>query len=484
MIASREHRWPLADFVAGATVAGLILAFARLFFWPGVPMFDTLAQYRQVLGAEVDDWHPPVMVRLWQLLHPLGRGTSPMFLLQVALYALGFGLLVAALVRIGRWRAALLVAALALSPLLLGWQMVVLKDSQMLGALLGAVALVAWFRLRKRAIPWTATAAAVILVGYATLLRGNAVFATVPLAVLLSPTRLRPLLSATLALTGIAAILALSPIVNHAVLRSEPSGIERVQPVFDLAAIALATPKSPSPFTSSERAQIAARHCVKAYFWDPLGDPDGCADATERLRDQSAQQLYLELASAAARHPIAYAAHRLAHWNSTERWLVAPGLEDCEPPVDAEPNDLGLPGAHSDFASNWQQLADQEMATPLGWPIVWTVLALLLLPLAWRRRDDPEAGVALALLASAVTLEASFLVISIASDLRYHLWSMTASALGFILLSNRIRFRTCEWVVGIGAVVLVIAGGVLARASLPPAPGTYEGMVHSTGNWL
>jgi len=447
-------------------------------------MYDTLAQYRQVLGGPVDDWHPPVMVRLWQLLRPLRPGTAPMFVLQVSLYALGFGLLVATLVRIGRWLAALFVTALALSPLLLGWQMAILKDSQMLGALLAGVGLLAWFRLSNRAVPWAATAAAVILIGYATLLRGNAVFATVPLAVLLLPTDQKPLPSAVVALAATAAILALGPTVNHAVFRAEPSGIERVQPVFDLAAIAQATPKSPSPFTRSERAQIAARHCVKAYFWDPLGDPDSCDSATERLRDLPARQLYLDLARAVVRHPMAYIAHRLAHWNSTERWLVRPGLQDAEPPVDAESNDLGLVGSDSDFAYTWQQWADEEMATPLGWPILWTVLALLLLPIAWHRREDPAAGVALALLASAITLEASFLVISIASDLRYHLWPMTASALALILLSNGIRWIRWERAVGAAAIAAVIVGGVFARASLPPAPDSYEGMLQAQGNWL
>jgi hypothetical protein len=223
---------------------------------------------------------------------------------------------------------------------------------------------------------------------------------------------------------------------------------------------------------------------VKAYFWDPLGDPDSCDSATERLRDQPARKLYLELARAIIRHPIAYITHRLAHWNSTERWLVAPGLPDAEPQTDAEPNDLGLVGTDSDFASTWQQWADDEMATPLGWPIVWTALALLLLPIAWQRREDPAAGVALALLASALTLEASFLVISIASDLRYHLWSMTASALALILLSNGIRIRTWERAVGAAALAAVIAGGVLMRASLPAAPDSYEGILAAKADWL
>ena len=47
----------------------LLIASVAALFWPGVPMYDTVAQYRQVLGGPVDDWHPPVMVRLWQLLH-------------------------------------------------------------------------------------------------------------------------------------------------------------------------------------------------------------------------------------------------------------------------------------------------------------------------------------------------------------------------------------------------------------------------------
>jgi hypothetical protein len=197
LIAAPEKGWRIAALAAGGAAALLILAVAA-FFWPGVPMYDTLAQYRQVLGGPVDDWHPPVMVRLWQLLHPLGTGAAPMFVLQVALYASGFALIVAALVRIGRWRAAMLTLLLALSPLLLGWQMVILKDSQMVAALLAAVGLVAWFPLRGNAIPPLVTASAAVLIAYATLLRGNAVFVTVPLTVLLLPTRKRLLPTAAL----------------------------------------------------------------------------------------------------------------------------------------------------------------------------------------------------------------------------------------------------------------------------------------------
>jgi hypothetical protein len=458
----------------------LLIAGVAAVFWPGVPMYDTVAQYGQVVGGTVDDWHPPIMVRLWQGLHALGTGTAPMFALQVALYAVGFALIAAALVKARRWCAAICTAVLALSPLLLGWQMVVLKDEQMLGSLLASVGIVAHHRLRGRKVPHAAAVIAAALILYATLVRANALFATVPLLVLLLPTRDRPLFSTGLAAAGMAAVLALAPVINHDILRAEPSDVAKSEPLFDLAGIAVRTPPAaPSPFTPAERAQIAARHCVKPFFWDSLTDPAGCEDATERLLEEPASRLYEQLARAAVAHPLAYAAHRLAHWNSTERWLVPAGLPDAGPDAEAEPNAFGLTGPQSDLAYTWQDKAAAEAATPLGWPIVWTALALLLLPLAWRRRSGPAGSLALALAASAVALEASFLVVSIASDLRYHLWPMTASALALILLSDRIDLRRRRSIASAGLLVCVAVAGTYARSISPAAPDSYESMIQA-----
>jgi len=442
-------------------------------------MYDTVAQYGQVRGAPIDDWHPPIMVRLWQLLHPLGPGTAPIFALQTALYAFGFALIAGTLVESGRWRAALAAAVLALSPLLLGWQMVILKDAQMIGALVAAFGIVAHYRLTGRSIPVAAGAMVALLVAYATLVRANAFFVTVPLTPLLLPTRKRLLMSAAIAAAGAAIVLIVTPLINHDLLGAEPSDVAKSQPLFDLAAMAIASPASPGPFTPSEIAEIRARHCVKAFFWDPLGDPTGCTSATERLMHEPAGWLYVQLASAAVAHPIAYARHRIAHWNSTERWLVAPGLPDAAPPVEAEPNDLGLETPQSPVAGTWQDIAAAEAATPLGWPIFWTIVAAVLLPAAWRRRNDASGSLALALIASALALEISFFAISIASDLRYHLWPMAASALALILLSDNPRLQRREWL-GAGLVVaLVIGGGIVARATLPPAPDSYQAMIHA-----
>lgn len=442
-------------------------------------MYDTVAQYGQVLGNPVDDWHPPIMVRLWQQLHPIAPGMRPMFALQLGFYALGFSLVVAGLAKMGRWRSAIATAVLALSPLILGWQMVVLKDAQMVAALICAVGIAAHHYFANRRISVPAAIAVAALLAYATFVRANGFIATIPLAIFLLPTRNRPALSAGIAVAATAAVLGLTPIINHRLLGSEPSDVAKTQPLFDLAAIAAATPASSSPFTLAERLEIARGHCVKDFFWDPLGDPSGCANATRRLISEPAGKLDSELARQATLHPIAYVQHRFAHWNSTERWLVAPGLPDAAPPVEAEPNSLGLQTPSSPIAAAWQDVAAAEAATPIGWPIIWTVVALFILLPARRRRDEPVGRLALALLASAIALELSFLAISIASDLRYHLWPMIASPLALILLSDDLRLKRHEWVACGAVLSTIIAGGIIERVSLPRAPDSYEGMIHA-----
>ena len=457
----------------------LPVAVFAAFFWPGIAMYDTVDQYGQVLSNRVDDWHPPVMVRLWQALTLLGSGTAPMFVLQVGLYALGFGLIVAALVENGRKLAALAAAAWSLSPLLLGWQMVVLKDAQMLGALVAALGILAHYRLNGRSVPLGAAIIVGLLAAYATLVRANAVFATIPLAVVLLP---RPGALGAKALAGLVAIailLGVTPWIDRHVFGARPSSVASSQPLFDLAAIASEIPGSVAPFTTAERAQIVRRHCVKAFFWDPVSDPEACGPITRRAKALPQSELYMDLARAAAAHPLAYLEHRLKHWNSTERWLIPPGRIDAAPPDEAEPNNLSLETPPSPVVPMWQDLAGWEERTPLGWPIFWTTLSLLLLPVAFRRRGEPAGGIAFALLVSALALEASFLFISIASDLRYHTWPMTAAALGLIFLGADELLTRRAWLISGAVIVAVAAGGVMTRSSLPVAPSSYEAMLHA-----
>ncbi len=322
-----------AGLVAGA--AALLLCIGTIaLWWPGIATYDGVAQYEQVVAGVLDDWHPPIMARLWMMLHPLGAGTAPMFVVQVALYWLGFGLIAAVLVRTGKWRAAIAVLAIAAFPLFLGWQAAVLKDSQMSAALLAAIGLAAWWRLAAQRLPVAAGAAIAVLIAYATMVRGNAVFATIPLAVLLPEGAWSKRARLVTAVVATLFLLGLGGQINHRLLGAATTQVERTLPIFDLAGIAHFAPHAASTgLTGRERSLIARRHCYQPFFWDPLGDDDHCGAIAERLDRMKFRPLITTWLGAVLRHPLAYVEHRFAHLNSTDRLIVPARWPNAAPPV-------------------------------------------------------------------------------------------------------------------------------------------------------
>ena len=470
-----QPRW-----VVGGAAASLLAATLGT-FWPGVAMYDTVRQYDQVLSGHYDDWHPPAMARLWSLLAPLGPGAAPMLAVQLAGYWLGLGTLAMALIGVRRPGAGWAVLGVGLLPCFLGWQGVVLKDAQLVAALLALVGLIAWWRLRGVPLPMVARIAMAVLATYAVLVRANAVFAVVPLLAVLSPWPTGRVWRAAVAAAALVAVLALAPAINHHVLGADASGVERTQALYDLAGIAVRAPgDAAAPLTEAEAAAITRRGCVSPFFWDPLGDEAHCAREMARLRALPAGTLYAKLATAMLRHPLAYAEARSSHLNSTERWLVPAAWPNAVPPAVSEPNATGLgqPGA---AARRWQGIAAGVVATPLGWPIAWVVVAMAALATALGRPRGAAGGLAIALLASALVLEASFAVLSIASDLRYHLWPMIATALAVVLLAER-RPPARVLIAGATALLVIVAGGTVARFMLPAPPATYAGMLDASAN--
>lgn len=456
-----------------AAFAAALLGLAMLvLFWPGIAMFDSLNQYQQLLSGAYEDWHPPAMARLWSVFHGMGwHGQAPMFLLQMLLCWSGLGLIAAALARQGARLAATGVLLLGIWPPIAGWQAAVLKDGQMAGALLAAVGIACWWRLRERTLPRWAMALVVLLLLYATLVRINAVFATVPLAFgLLGTGAWRPVGHGAWMLAAMVAVLVAMPVVNHGILRAQASDVGRSLPIYDLAGIAHhagARAVPILPVSIWEKAE--AQHCIRPLLWDPLGDrcdfvADGLAQAAPGGR------LTGVWIAAIARHPLAYAAHRLARWNATMRWLVPWRYPLAEPQADSEPNALGLDSPSPRIAP-FQRVAGVLAESPLGAPIVWLVGALAVVALAGRRSDARgRLGVTLAL--SAVLTELAFLVISVAADYRYHLWAMLATGLAVALVAGTGLSRRGLGV-ALATLLLVGGSGLAARFVLPPVGETY-----------
>ncbi|HMI18636.1 MAG TPA: hypothetical protein VK533_03745 [Sphingomonas sp.] len=472
-------------FVSAFLLFGATLAMR----FPGVAMYDSVAQYEQAVDGTYADWHPPIMARTWSLLLHLHSGSAPFFFLQMLFWWGGLALISAAFGRRAKHGPAALVLLVGIAPLWLGWATVILKDAQMACCLVGAAGLVAHWRLDERPLPRWALALALLLIAYATLVRGNAVFATIPFAFALFDWPRLPKFwhkgAAVLAVIG--AVLIINPLLNLYFFRAEHTGVENSLPLYDAAGIAHLAHLQTLPGLAPEGwARAEQKGCYTPYFWNPYGEDAQCGfvgDAVifDHLDDR---RMMAEWAGLVAHHPLAYAEHRIGHFNANLRFWVGPGEPDANPPLDSEPNHDGLGVAPNPGGEGLIAAAKLMAVSPLGWPFAWAIVAAGLL---WASTGltGPQVRLGRALALSALCMSASFALVSIASDLRYHLWSMVAAALALILLADtRALDRRRSFIAG-GVLIGAIALGTVARlglaapvyvplpaASPPPAPLT------------
>ena len=414
-----------------ALLAGAAVLFAAANLavgFPGEPGPDSHSQYAQIVAGKLDDWHPPIMAWLWSAFRLVADGDGPMFGFQVSFYWLGFGLIVFALARAGRAVAAWAMLGVALFPPFLALNVVLLKDVGMAVAFLAAFAAVFWHRVQGRDVAPPAIVAATLLLLYGTLVRANAVFAVVPLfAYLVRPQWLgRPWRLLALSLPVALVLVPAANLVNQRVLDAQPFQPIRSLQVFDITGIAfhsadLAVFGPGSGFTHDE-----VTRCYAPTFWDRLSPWGECRFFWNRLavaQDQQAavEKLDAQGAMAAApnpdlthlwikaimRHPLAYARHRLAHFASE----ISRGASN-------EALDLAAPRPPAVVLYDW-------MTASAWWLAIGAVLlAQLVAARALRRTASLDAALALTL--SALPYAGAYLVIGVATELRYLLWSLMA----------------------------------------------------------
>ena len=448
----RERSTPRQSVAFALGAAGIALI-QILIFRPGILTWDAIRQYRQALSGRYDDWHPPAMNWLWRQLTVFHDGPLPMLVLQVALVWIGFGLIGWVWWRQGgRWRVAALLG-IALLPVSLVVTGTILKDSLMAGALLSAAGLIAVRRPGDRVLAAIAWA---LLVGAATL-RFNAVPACLPLGVALLPVRWRTGWK-RLALASLFVsipLFAAMPVAN-ALLRAEKSGVELSLVIYDLAGITRFSGEDAFPELANTDPVTVNEGCYTPVSWDRYAwwGPEPCAiqfaDVRASFTVRHIRPTHWWLGEV-VRHPIAYARHRLAHFNSTTRFMVHDA--DLPPlPLMTDPNPWGYTLPPNPMLSAIEGAAMASLHTPIGWPIVWLAVAagaLILLPVA-------EAGIALPLAISALLYGFSYLPLSVASEVRYYLWVTIAGGIAAIASLAEAQNRTARRLALAGLPVTIV----------------------------
>jgi hypothetical protein len=321
--------------------------------YPGVMNNDSVLQLRQAVSGRYGDWHPPVMAWLWSWLLPFGEGPAPLLLVHLALYWTGFGLVAEALRRQGHPLLAVGVTLAGAFPPFLYVNAQVVKDVGMAVSWLAATGLLYFYRSQARRIPVAAAIAIALLLFYGTMVRTNAIFGLGPLLLLAAAPASWLRTGRLMAAAVVVAVLALpaSMVLNKVLFHPAQQHATQSLFLYDLMGIAVHTG---DPSVLEPRATFKAgelRACYSAYWWDSLSTWGRCADHVHRP-DPDTQTLpdglESQWAHAIAAHPIAYAEHRLKHFNSA--LLFAVPLKHIRFTPEAEPPErqqrLGVGAVH------------------------------------------------------------------------------------------------------------------------------------------
>lgn len=422
--------------LAGLLLAGFLVHAA--IYWPGVMIWDSIRQYGQALSGRYDDWHPPLLAWLWRQMLPLAAGPAPMLALQLILYWGGYALLAGWAAREGRRGLASALAACALFPLALALTGEVMKDALMAGALLSASGLLAWRRATGGR--WL-RAGGIALLLFAATLRFNAFLACLPLLVAFAADRRRPgRARLALALAAPTALLILALPLSGLALHAKPSGVGLSLIIYDLGGITEQSGVDMFPPLPDVEDPVAVNHgCYSPVKWDRYAwwGEDPCEIGFESLgpalQDSGRDPRRLWLAAVAA-HPLAYAAHRLRHFNANTRLLVRNGIE--RPAfAQSDPNSWGYDVRPNPALTAIDRAVLALDDTPLGWPSWWLAVAAGALILA---PPLPSRGLIVPLASSSFLYGAGYLVLSVASEMRYHLWTIAAALVAAVIAAAEI----------------------------------------------
>jgi len=386
--------------VSALTLAGFGLTVR--FLYPGYLTNDAAYVYGYVQNWQLGDWQSPVMTMLWWLIDPIAPGSGSMFLLTVALYWLGFGIIA---LTVARRAAALALAVplLGLTPPAFILLSMIWRDILFSATWLFAAAIVYAVADRSGPLRRAVQLLALALIGFGILLRPNAI-AAAPLLIAYAiwPARLEWKRTALLFIPALLAGYGLIHLVYYDILHVKRENPLHSLLVFDLGGITYYSKENQFPVSwSADETALLTSRCYEPRHWDSYWTLDPCKFVMARLERPDdvifgTQRLVDAWLRAVTAHPLAYLRHRL-----TVLWtfLALPNLT-------LQLFNLSLPDqtplAHNAYFLALLTLHDALKSTILYRTGFWLLLATAILAWAWPARRTPSGTFAVSIAAAGI----------------------------------------------------------------------------------
>jgi len=428
-------RWATV-VIAALALAGFGLELRA--FWPGLMSTDSFEQYVQAALHRYNDHHPPIMALVWSLTDRVIPGPAGMLILHLALLWGGLWAVAEGARRRGvphAW----LIPPVGVLPWIANIAGVVWKDVGMASALLGAGGLLYLVEHGEGRSRIAAIATAVVLIGYATMVRANGVFAALPLAcyaAAIAFPRFTVMRAAAAGAVLVALLLGVQQVMERKILDASPRHLSQLLMLFDLSGMACrgAAVDIPAPYRQPgyDRASLCQTYdpdqVDRLFFFakSPL-QMSSDDDAFAKLRGQ--------WTSAVTAYPKPYLAHRMNAFagllglhrvSGEDRYLKQPFMQ---------PNPWGFTFTPNALSSALARAVDALADSGLFSGALWIAAAMLLLAvIAWRRMDARFESI---LLASALTNALPYFFISLAANYRFLYWTVLATSVASVLMLLR-----------------------------------------------
>jgi hypothetical protein len=407
-----------------------------LCFYPGFMSFDSLSQYRQSLAHSYSDAHPASMAVLWSVLNVGSTGPQLMLLLQLLAYWGSVHLVLSTRpTRVTPWTS-FAVILIAFSPAILNFVGVVWKDVQLASAWsLSAAYLYSRRHTGRGDRLFVVKTFLAPLVTYGALVRWNSGVVAGPIALYCLTGRCccqkrykTVILYFSIALLAVAAGAAFDMLAGV-----EKTAFKRTLPIFDLAAISVATGTNQFPFQLTEQEFVRMSECGTSEGVDPLLSGSCSFLWSKAVAASSDLPIVKAWLSSILNNPAEYLEHRIEFF----RLFLNLGTPNASSYIWQDgiiENEFGLEVWNKTLAYTLQQYVSLFGGVFLFRPIFWLLLSLVFVWIGTTEQKSATANFVQTLGIVSAGYILSYLVVGIAFDFRYIYLAVQFCSFGCIAL--------------------------------------------------